>query len=71
MALVSNLVTAGVVLASATVTGDLLLTLGVECLASAGTAYFVSVAATVPTQAIERRRLTAAQSVSVVLVVGL
>ena len=71
MALVTNLVTAGVVLASATVTGDLLLTLGVECLASAGTAYFVSVAATVPTQAIERRRLTAAQSVSVVLVVGL
>ena len=70
-ALAAGTVTTAVVLLTGGVKAMTLLTLAIELLASAGTAYFVAVAAQAAEALAARKRLTAAQTVSVVLTVGL
>ena len=70
-ALAAGLATSVVVLAAGGTPPQTLLTLGIECLAAAGTAYFVAIAGGAADALRQRLRLTAAQTVSVVLVIGL
>ena len=70
-ALATGLVTSAVVLAAGGFEGPTLLSLAIECLASAGTAVFLSIAADASGALKERLRLTPVQTVGMVLVVGL
>lgn len=70
-ALATGLLTSVVVLAASGLKGETLLSLAVECLAASGTAFFVSVAADATDALKQKLRLSAAQTVSLVMVIGL